>query len=552
MRNVRLLIGIIVFSCFWSCSNQEDALINNDLKKLTVIILQERDKNYPFTNYENLKPKHIVTRSSDLALSNFVGRSYKLEHYPFENAQNLGFPVIDMDKYIADHPEHYQSTPIKESYSEYESFSGFERYEKKIQKTKTVSTGFQLDFKVFKIGSKKNYKNVFKCTDTQIEQNVFGELLIKFYDRKYELLIPANIRKDIYRNYMHKDFVDQLYYSSTDELIKYYGGFLLTKFLSGGQATALYSGMYIENSHDEDNQRESYFNTEISASVDVTQSGQSKQSITTRSNDGLPYQSVLIGRTPGSYMSYTNKFQNIEFSLRTLGGLPAYSQFTVPKDINSLVFDISAWSKSLENASSLTIAELTQESLIPISDFIEEDNLKEALYAYYENGANSEITYIKEPHIKLRMIFYNQQFAIWETSLFTRYGEYIRLRTATMQPLQATDYLYQEAARVSTLFPNLRIEGIPNYYQVGGNHNADISDDQNQFDISNMSKFIDSATGKIYLLTTVPQTGEKLAYTLYDNHIINDYVLENLINGLPVNNNVSLTSIRSQYRLIAL
>lgn len=79
-------------------------------------------------------------------------------------------------------------------------------------------------------------------------------------------------------------------------------------------------------------------------------------------------------------MSITNKFQNIKFSLRTLGGLPAYSQFTVPKDINSLVFDISTWSRSLENSSNLTIAELTEESLIPISDLIEEDNLKQAFY----------------------------------------------------------------------------------------------------------------------------------------------------------------------------
>lgn len=80
-------------------------------------------------------------------MSDLIGRSYKLEFYPFENTQNLGFPVIDMGKYTTAHPSYYQSVPIKESYSEYESFSGIERYETKIQKTKTVSTGAQLDFK---------------------------------------------------------------------------------------------------------------------------------------------------------------------------------------------------------------------------------------------------------------------------------------------------------------------------------------------------------------------------------------------------------------------
>lgn len=187
-------------------------------------------------------------------------------------------------------------------------------------------------------------------------------------------LIPVSTREDIYRNYLHKDFLDQLYYTTPDEVIKYYGRFVLTQFLSGGQATALYCGEYIENSHDEDNQKETNLNAEISASIDIKKKGQ------TRSNNGIPYQSILIGREPGSSMSITNKFQNIKFSLRTLGGLPAYSQFTVPKDINSLVFDISTWSRSLENSSNLTIAELTEESLIPISDLIEEDNLKQAFY----------------------------------------------------------------------------------------------------------------------------------------------------------------------------
>ena len=73
-----------------------------------------------------------------------------------------------------------------------------------------------------------------------------------------------------------------------------------------------------------------------------------------------------------------------------------------------------------------------------------------------------------------------------------------------------------------------------------------------RFSINGMTKFTDTKTGKIYLLTTVPETGEKLAYTLYDSNVINDYIFAPLINSLPINNNVTLKSIRKQYYLIAL
>lgn len=131
------------------------ATTKNDFPK-EVIIVQERSKNKPLTNYAKLKSEQAMTRAvGQLALDDFIGRSYKLEHYPFESTQNIGFPVIDIEKYLADYPDYYQSVPMKESNSWSESFNGIERYETKMQKTKTVSTGLEIDFKIFKVGSKK-------------------------------------------------------------------------------------------------------------------------------------------------------------------------------------------------------------------------------------------------------------------------------------------------------------------------------------------------------------------------------------------------------------
>lgn len=355
-----------------------------------------------------------------------------------------------------------------------------------------------------------------------------------------------NIRKNIYNNYTKKSFKDQLYYGSIDELIKNYGGFVLTKFLSGGQATALYSGVYIENTTDTDIQKESNLNTEISATIDI-----SKPTTKTKSTSNSS-QNVYLGKDPSMGISTTKKFQSIQFSLRTQGGLPAYSQFSVPKDVNSITFDLSAWSRSLENTTNLTIAELIDESLIPISEFIEENNLKELIYSYYKNGSNEKIKYLKEPSLVMQIIPYTEKGARLETFLITRYNDRIALRTYYMEPSELKLYVNQETARIKLLFPDLKITSQPNFPYLDGYITDILSPSRNEFDMKNMSKFIDSATGKIYLLTTVPQTGEKLAYTLYDDNVVNDYAFEDIINNLPVNNNVTLSMIIKQYRLIAL
>lgn len=134
MKNFRFIYFIIILYSLIGCTNSEESLlITDDNSNIgeEVILLRERDKNHPCIDYSNIHPKHTTTRA-DLTISDFVGRGFKMEYYPFENAQNVGFPVIDMAKYITDKPDFYQSSPVKESYSKYESFSGYERYETKI------------------------------------------------------------------------------------------------------------------------------------------------------------------------------------------------------------------------------------------------------------------------------------------------------------------------------------------------------------------------------------------------------------------------------------
>jgi hypothetical protein len=71
------------------------------------------------------------------------------------------------------------------------------------------------------------------------------------------------------------------------------------------------------------------------------------------------------------------------------------------------------------------------------------------------------------------------------------------------------------------------------------------------FNITAMKKFVSEENGKTYLLTT-DTVGDKVAYVLYDDYIIDDYTFSDLVESLETENQLTLGQIRAQYRLIAL
>lgn len=563
MKPSKLIILFSTILFMISCSDKDNPELNNNVNSNSdVIILQERDPKYPLTNYDKYKPqkketKIIKSQNIDLYAKDFIGHGYKLNEYPFEDVQNLGFPVIDIEKYLLDYPKSLQSVPLKKSLTEINSYSDYYRYEHVLEKTKTVKSGFKIKFSHFSIGSKKSHTTVFKGSDIQEYKRVRGELSVKFYDRSYEFLIPTSEIKNISENYVDKNFLRTLYGNSLNETLNYYGAFVLIKFISGAQAFAFFDAEYKNFNHSEVSSeiKERSLDAEMDASLILSQLKGGNQGTKnmpyTRSNEPQPFRNFQIGRPAGTGISITNEFSKIRFSIRTIGGLPGFSQFTAPKDINSAVYDLTYWSNSLANKEELTMAELPQNSLIPISEFVEEENLKALIYDYYDYGIIS--MKVHEPCITFRKLVYNDQFAIWETALTNRYQNYIRLKVASILPSESDMYLNEEVKRIKGIFPHLKIVGLPNYYKTKAiNGSFETDDDCNEFDFNNMTKFIDSETGKTYLLTTVKLTGNKIAYTYYNEDIINDYTFADIVKNIPLNNSINLKTIRRNYKLIAL
>ena len=64
-------------------------------------------------------------------------------------------------------------------------------------------------------------------------------------------------------------------------------------------------------------------------------------------------------------------------------------------------------------------------------------------------------------------------------------------------------------------------------------------------------KYIDSSSGKIYILCEDESNKNLVAYTIYNKEILNEYRLAKYVDSLPLSD-ITLEEIRKNYRLIAL
>jgi len=381
---------------FGCVKNDEVQKETNWYESDQTVIIRERDPNYPFTDYSAM-PKTCDLQindlgSGDLSFKDFLGRSFRTEYYPFESARNLGYPVIDLDSFLKDYRYMYQSVPVKESSTSYIYYADFERYETKSTMKNVINSGFQLNCLLFKIGTKKKYTELFSQVSVTKKYYTYGEVNITFSDRKYELFIPNNMKDILFVKYLHPNFVRQIYYNTPVELMKNYGGFILTKFMSGGKAVALFVG---ESASEESTiQRENGMDKEMSASIISEGSDDSKKD----SDDNANIQ-LGIGRNTASFQTESHEFTSMRFSVCTIGGLSPHYKFTVAKELCAPVIDLSGWSTSLGYEANLAIAELIDDSLIPIVEAIEEENIRNQMIKLYTSDITLEQQVFEEPTI---------------------------------------------------------------------------------------------------------------------------------------------------------
>lgn len=311
----------------------------------------------------------------------------------------------------------------------------------------------------------------------------------------------------------------------------------MTNFVLGGKATAQYAGKYKRTETNET--KETKMSSEIDASYGFSFNGDKE--------GGSVSGNLALGRGNNSSISVTNEFSSIMMSIKTVGGNSSFASFSIPKEVKNTNVDLSAWVSSLNDKSTHSIVEFGNAGLIPITDFVVEENLKNQISEYYKTGV-SQIEKLQEPYISIDLCYWSGHFFLFGTYLHTRFGDAFSLKRKVVY---ITDdfklYLEKEAERASKMFGLKVINNTP--YKKARYTASDIFD----FDVFNemyLEKFV--YDGTIYLVSSLEFEGTKYAMSIHKDQYIDEYVMRNLINRLPTIDNMTYDELVKNYTVFAL
>ena len=222
--------------------------------------------------------------------------------------------------------------------------------------------------------------------------------------------------------------MEYLYNASMDELFNAYGCFVLMNFISGAEAVAVYKAT--EKKSTVFSARERNMDYLMSANVDV---------------GSLFSAGLSFGGGGGASTGDTvvHNFKETAFSVCTYGGSALGVQFSPAQDVNDCYIDMSDWCASLKDKKYHTIVGFQDDALVPLYEFIEEDNLRESFIRVMERGY-AEDNYMREPYVAVNGIARMESDGYTKyhvtVSLATRYGESFTIGVSTIKSAEKEAY----------------------------------------------------------------------------------------------------------------
>ncbi|MGS2765068.1 MAC/perforin domain-containing protein [Sinomicrobium sp. M5D2P9] len=537
-----LAICLISSAIIMSCSeNDESSLDQNHVnaQKDTIVLVERASDNAFLLSNKSERNTSFKLQSSGekglpdgmLDVKYYLGRSYNTTLGDIGNPDGVKYPVIDIEKYVTDYPDSYLSKQIRNSVAQSFSFSSFDRYEEKTKKSKKVSGGLSLNLGVFSVGAKHKYEKAFSSEVINESKRVFGELNVYVKDASYELFVSSNTLNKIKEKYLNSFFLDELYNTPTSEFVDNYGGFVITDFVSGGRANALFSGVYTSNSNTET--MEKSMDNSISASYKIKNSDPSSLDLG-------------IGNSKGSAIAKSNNISKFSTTTKTYGGDYGLSSFTIPKSIDDVNINLTQWASSLNDKSKTVLVDINDEGLHPISDFILEDNLQHDINLYLRGTFKPKK--LQEPVIVARWLHeyidiyrlviilktrFGDELLISDTkknAFYEEIGDYWNsermINLAKQEAAKKLDYFKLKA--IAVLDDNTKFEEY-NFY-IGRNYHRYYTNSISNIDEAQMKKYYDQHNKILYLLYNA--NGEKFAYAIHDDYILDTYGIREWVDNI--------------------
>lgn len=560
MKNIIISLTILMTAILVSCSDELDKSSNvpgnQSSEKEGNVIIQPRNPNLPKIkpfDINKLQTKGDIsgeTGNSDA----FLGRAYNLKNgnYILGDFSNVSHPVIDLNAVKAYDPNYVDGIKLNITETKSFAYDTFERYQYNSTITKKVTSGFSLNLKIFTLGKTKTTTDVFKTVIDNTKEATYGELSINFTNSQFSLQNSEATRKLFARQFLTKSFIRSLYNSPISSTLDSYGDFVLTGYLTGGKAYAIYAGN--ATSEDRTDVKEKDMDKSMNASLNYKGNSTSGN----------------LGITGSNHNDETNTFKsnNTYVSIKTYGGVRDGGEAVVNvKAIKDLNVDLTSWMRSLNNVSNHTMIDVKDNSLYPLSDFVLEKNFKQRFDDTF-NEVLPTYTSLVYPYIEIVRVMVratSSYEAVYDVAavLVTRQADRIILSdglaaTATDEELRKNedDAVFMKkvekiSAEKSQLFSSDIEIGYNKRTRLNPNLRSPLCINLAGFKEKNFYKFYYEKTSMQYIYD--PSTRICFSYFVDegDDEVLDIYGIRSWVESLP-DKNISIASLANSYNIIGL
>lgn len=479
----RIIFFTLFLSIFLTCSKGdpiqniedpeeiEDNTEDNDSDEKTDIF---------FTHYTD-------SGNKDTDYSSYWGTAQKTGAKLMDLPLSADRPVIDIERVFAEEPDFFTKRKIFSS----ESYSFFAA--DPAQFVQITSLG------------EKGINELLPADKLYQPGRVFAEVVNERVEAAYRSMSFSTSREIIAEKYLLPEFLDKLYHNSIDKVIDDYGPYLLMNFATGFKIVTFYTGLYHGEASDSEKRKAfSDYITDINHKEETVD------------KDGTTVSQEYI------YTDKKNKHPNItevELSIQNIGGSGEFSELKHLKKVEGIKVHLTPWAQTF-NEDNQAVIVTGEQGLLPLYDFLLEENFKQTAQAYIDEGKTPPV--MQEPRVEIvkQNDGGNDYLHVY---LVTRFGDNVLIDSRLLSPEENVDQLVeaiqeekQKIFRLSFVYKEAKPSETINAFSFSG------------IDEKKMNKFVRNGITYLYYR----EGTKRYAFSVYDEQIMDAYGIREWVNNM--------------------
>lgn len=561
MRKTRFLLLILSLLIMSSCDKGDISQIKSTEKTYSVSDDDEYEIIYPSTapSVAKLSQKSgeigLARSSGQISVDELCGYSHKIAGGRIGLPENIGMKVLDLEKIKA--LDYYSCVPVRKKDKESYSFAEMDNYISKSYLRKKITNGFSLNLGAFKLGMKNEITKIFNDSMALTSHTVYGELNLVYAENSYSILSTDGVLGIYSRKCLSSSFLRALHASTVMSILKDYGPFVITGYLSGGRASVYYAGNYEKEA--------------TSSSKEKVMDHDMGISFSWKEGAKDVGDSVTSGVTAKTFTKSEFELMGLRAKYTTYGGTGGVDpRFLGANLMDSVSIDLTDWWNSLSDVNTHAFIGITENGLCPLWDIVLEKNLKQRLRDTFEQLLPEGKADPSIEFVRVFMRYSSSGVPLYETAavLSTRHEDKIVLSSVESQSatdevlLQNSDKEFFRSKVFNELVPQKRKYFKDLEYRIFNERKYDpmlrspLCIRLPNFDESRMYKYADAADefepGMRYIYDPVNKVALSFYYDEIDeDSVLDAYGIREWYDEIP-SKKISTASLAKLYTIIAL